>query len=312
MSRIPLWNRWPVTLTAAACIGLALALGRPTAAVERPVFRLAVLLDISQSMNTRDCRRGRELASRLDCAKAALRDGLRELPCGSELALGIFTGYRAFFLTAPVETCANARELSAILDHLDWRAGWEGGSEIAKGLASGLRLVRGFEPVPALLFFTDGHEAPPVDPRRRPPFPGKAGEVAGLVIGVGGPTPAPIPKFDMDGRFLGYWRADEVVQDNPYPTRKGSSVPGEPMEGAAASGASAGSEHLSSLREPYLRELAGSTGLGYRRLGDAGLVEALRIARLARPVPARADLRWACGLAALAALLASYFRRKVG
>ena len=62
------------------------------------------------------------------------------------------------------------------------------------------------------VFVTDGHEAPPLDPRHRPAFDDKPGDVAGLLVGVGGLLPVPIPKSDPMGRPLGFWRADEVMQ----------------------------------------------------------------------------------------------------
>ena len=75
----------------------------------------------------------------------------------------------------------------------------------------------------------------------------------------------------------------------------------------AGLGATPGSEHLSGLREAYLRLLAGENGLGYHRLRDAaGLAAALRDPALARPVPVRGDLRLPLAALAFALLLAPH------
>jgi len=70
-------------------------------------------------------------------------------------------------------------------------------------------------------------------------------------------------------------------------------------------GATPGREHLSGLREDYLRRLASDSGLAYMRLRDAaGLADALRDRALARPVVARVDGRVALAALALVLLLA--------
>ena len=82
----------------------------------------------------------------------------------------------------------------------------------------------------------DGHEAPPLNPRYRPAFDDKPGEVSGLIVGVGALQPSPIPKSDPMGRPLGYWGADDVLQTDPRSQGRGASVSDERMaeEGDAA------------------------------------------------------------------------------
>ncbi|HSN33580.1 MAG TPA: vWA domain-containing protein [Ideonella sp.] len=300
------------------CLGAAvLALGatflHPHARVEQPLFDHVVVFDITQSMNVEDMQRGGKPVSRLRFARQALRDALLRLPCGSKVGWGVFTEYRSLLLFAPVEICANLAELRASLDHIDNRMAWVGASEVAKGLYSGIGMAKELPGTPSLVFVTDGQEAPPVNPLHRPPFGGKAGEVSGLVVGVGELVPSPIPKSDPQGRPLGYWGADEVMQVDPRELGRGGSVGGEKMTedpGASAPplpGATPGSEQLSSLREAYLRLLAQETGLGYLRLGDEReLAAALTAPALARPVAADADLRFVPALVALLALLARH------
>ena len=277
--------------------------------LDRDLFSHVVVFDVTQSMNVADMRQGGASVSRLQFAKQALRQALLQLPCGSKLGLGLFTEYRSYLLFAPVEVCANLSELRATLDHIDTRMAWTGNSEVAKGLFSGIAIAKQLPGVPAIVFVTDGQEAPPLNPRHRPAFNDTPGAVGGLVVGIGDLKPSPIPKTDPSGRPLGVWAADEVAQTDPYSRGRGASVGGEKMvedagEVAALPGATPGSEHLSSLREAYLRLLAADTGLAFHRLqSPEAFAEALMAPALARPVPAAIDLRVGLAGAALALLL---------
>ncbi|WP_077033147.1 hypothetical protein [Pelomonas sp. KK5] len=296
-------------LMAGAALALVAALFNPGFTMQRPLYEQVIVLDITQSMNVPDEQLGGKPVSRLDFARHALRGALLDLPCGSKVGWGVFTEYRSFLLLAPVEVCTHLDELRGTLDRIDGRMAWAGNSEVSKAIHSGLAISGALPGKPALVFITDGQEAPPLNPRHRPRFDDKPGEIAGLLVGVGGIVPAAIPKRDAQGRPLGFWKADEVLQVDPRSKGRGGSVGNEQMaddaggDGASASlGATPGREHLSALREPYLQLLAGEYGLQYQRLvGAEGLSEALRGAALARPVAARVDGR--LPLSALALLL---------
>jgi mxaL protein len=301
-------DRW---LLGGAALALSASLWNPGVRIEQPLFEHVVMLDVTQSMNVLDQEIAGQPASRLVAVKAALRRSLLALPCGSKVGWGMFTEYRSFLLLAPVEVCGNLGELEATLDRIDGRMAWSGNSEVAKGLHSAIGIARQLPGKPSLVFVTDGHEAPPVDPRRRPPLDDKPGEVQGLIVGVGGLLPAPIPKTDPFGRPLGVWAAGDVLQTDPR-MRAGDAGPVE----FASTGAAPGSEHLSSLREGYLRLLASERGLGYHRLGagdegatDNALSQALTSHDLARPVQAHAELRPVFAALALGLLLARPVRR---
>lgn len=312
-------DRW---LLAGAALALGACFLKPGVQLEQPLFEHVVVLDVTQSMNVTDQEMAGRPVSRLAFAKEALHRSLLLLPCGSKIGWALFTEYRSFLLMAPVEVCANLGELQSTLARIDGRMAWSGNSEVAKGLHSGLDIVKRLPEHPSLIFVTDGHEAPPLNPRHRPAFDDKPGETKGLIMGVGGLIPAPIPKTDPLGRPIGFWRADDVLQTDPFSQGRQTSVGREAMAdddstaAPALPGASPGSEHLSSLREAYLRLLAGEQGLGYRRLQgtdgpDAGaaMAAALAAPELARPVRARLDLRFAFAAVALCLLLARHMRR---
>ncbi len=298
---------------ALAALLLAIGFFQPTLPWKRSLFEHVVVIDVTQSMNVTDMQLDGKPAARLAFARRALHEALSELPCGSKLGWAIFTEYRSYLLFTPVEVCANRAELRASLAGIDGRMAWSGNSEVAKGLHSGIVVAKALPNVPSLVFVTDGHESPPLNARHRPRFDDKPGEVAGVIVGVGEGKPSPIPKLDPIGRPLGFWAADEVAQVDPRSLGRGASVGQETMaeEGSEAPtaglGATPGSEHLSGLREPYLRLLAAENGLAYHRLRDAkGLSRALRDSALARPVPVRGDLRLPLAALAFVLLLAPH------
>jgi mxaL protein len=300
-----------VWLALLACALLAATFAHPSLRVSRDVYRYVVVFDITQSMNALDYELDGRPASRLEFAKAAMHRALRELPCGSQMGFALFTAHRSLLLFEPVEICANYREILATIDRVDWRMGWAGESEIAKGLHSGLRIAAELEPKPALVFVTDGHEAPPVNPYYRPQFDDRPGTVKGVIVGTGGLLPVPIPKRDMEGNSLGYWKAEDVMQSDRYSAGRPSSVPGEQVVEADGSPVvgfrSTGHEHLSSLHEAYLQELAHGLELSYYGLSSVeGLGDAMRRPGFARATVVDTDMRWLPAAAALAALLLLY------
>lgn len=302
---------------ALAALALAAGFSQPTLPWQRALFEHVVILDVTQSMNVQDEWLDGRPASRLNFAKQALHGALQELPCGSKLAWAVFTEARSYLLFTPVEVCANRAELRASLAGIDARMAWSGNSEVAKALHSGVGIVKALPGTPSLVFVTDGHEAPPLSARHRPRFEDKDAALTGLIVGVGQLKPSPIPKTDPSGQLLGYWGADDVQQADAHSMGRGASVGAEAMvedaqepadrAPAAGIGATPGSEHLSGLREAYLRLLAAENGLDFHRLRSAqGLGEALRGDAFARQVAVRGDARIVLFGLAFAMLLGPY------
>lgn len=310
MTLLPLaWRRRRIALLLAAAALLLIAVLLPDFVIRRKVPQVIVVLDVTQSMNTPDCRLGNAPApvSRLACVKDALGEALRSMPCGAQLAWGVFAGNQTFVLAAPLEVCSHRGDLLDSLARLDWRLSWEAGSRVGGALVSALRTLPSVphdgDEIPGLVFITDGHEAPPVSLRNRRRFDDYAGKVHGVVVGVGGDTLTPIPKHDMDGKFLGDWGPDDVPQGDMSGQRALSSVPGEKMVGADDEVPS-GTEHLSSLKESYLQVLAADARLEYRRLArHADMTAILQAAQVERTLPIDTDLRWIPAAFALVLLL---------
>lgn len=264
----------PIVIVAAL---LAAAVWLPPITLSRATFEYMVTFDVTQSMEVDDQSIAGAAATRLVFARAAAREALRRMPCGSKVGWAIFADYRVMPLLLPVEVCEHYDALLASLDHIDGRMRWANASNIGKGATWVVRTARAIGKETRVVFFTDGQEAPPLREKGdAPPMQDiTAGEVGGWLIGVGGDLPARIPRFDSDGNAIGHWAAADVVQ------RFGPGTPGTAHE------------HLSELREPHLQELGRALGLGYRRLialDDAA--DTMLDPAAARPQPTATDLRW--------------------
>jgi len=264
---------------AATALALAAAIG-PAMQGRRELRDLFVVVDITRSMNVRDM----DGQSRLDAAKAALTRWIGRQPCGARIGLGLFTERRSLTLLEPVEICTDYAALAGTLRALDWRMAWEGDSMISKGVNHALERAAAMQA--GLVFVTEGQEAPPLPYSGAEPWRGDS--PGGVILGVGGDRPAPIPKFDELGREAGFYEAGDV-QHAPSrvgpPPADAESRPGfHPRNNPYGEADLEGNEHLSALRAPYLAELASARGMGFLRLTDG---PAALDAAIAAHVPAR-------------------------
>lgn len=295
-----------LSLMLVACLLLLISLGNPTLNLPRNTYDFLFVLDITGSMNVADAGPAGARQRRLAFGKQLVRKALEELSCGSRAGLGVFTEHRTFLLFAPVEICDNHLVISTMLEEIDWRMAWAELSEVAKGLYSGIETVTtlaalaeegGATGETHLVFMTDGHEAPPVHPTLRPKFRGQAGAAGGLIAGIGGSEPAPIPHLDGDDQVVGYWAPDEVMQVDRHSVGRPSTQGNESMAGIDNSDVqdriARGSEHLSSLREGYLQQLAAETGLDYlRTTTDEAFARALLDPRYAEQQSVMTNVAW--------------------
>ncbi|RZS58771.1 MxaL protein [Sphaerotilus mobilis] len=275
----------------AATLLLAAAVWLPPLTLQRPTWRYLVTFDVTQSMDVPDQLLDGVPVSRLAMSRAAARLALARLPCGSQLGWSVFADYRVMLLMAPVEVCANHEGLLAALEAIDGRMRWANASKVGKGASWVVRTARAIDPQTRAVFLTDGHESPPLrSASETPPVQDLTpGEIGGWLIGVGGDLPQRIPRHDDDGRDLGFWAAEDVVQ------RFGPDTPGTAHE------------HLSELREPHLRALGDLLGLGYRRLSHpSDLADAMLDPALVTRAPVPTDLRWLPALLGLAVLVGRF------
>lgn len=295
----------------------------PRLPLTRPAYDILFVIDITGSMNVRDMQTGVRTVSRLEAAKAAMRGALARLPCESRAGMAVFTERRPFLLFEPAELCTGFPAVDGAIAGLDWRMAWEGDSHIATALDRSVLLAADLGA--GLVFMTDGHEAPPLPGGALPGMDSRPGTAPGLVVGVGGTTASPIPKFDEAGREIGFYGPQDVPHESrigPPPESAHLREGWHPRNAPYGGEATAGAEHLSSRRDDHLRALAAATGLVEIPLVDGeGLAAAVRAAIPARAVASSVDVRpYLAGLA-LALLVAAHgpdvlasirrFRRRV-
>jgi mxaL protein len=282
------WRCWSLLLAlslTAAC------LLHPTLALQRPIYRYLVVIDITQSMNAQDYRQDGLPHDRLGYVKQSLRQTLGDLPCGSELGLALFTTQNTQILFDPLEICGHFAALDDALEHVDWRMAWAADSFIAHGLYSALDQLASRDRPARLVFFSDGQQIP--EDLETPPYQGDRGALAGLVVGVGGTEPVPIPRYDQDNQPLGHWQRGDLDLG-----------PGKQAPVGAAD-----APLLSRLDEQHLSTLAAATGLGYHRLTtSAALSRALQQPELALRLKVETDIRPVLGLTALLVWLSGQLR----
>jgi len=275
---------------------------RPTQIQPAPVYDYIFIVDITRSMNVADYRLDGQAVSRLQYLKQSLRGLLARLPCQSKVGLSVFTERRSALLFEPVEVCQGFNEIDAALARLNWRMAWAADSRIAQGLHNTLEMLQPLDT--PVLFFSDGQEAPPANPRYRADFSALKGKVKGMIVGVGGLEPAPIPKFNNRGEPDGFYRAEDVPHRSTFGE---SDLSPEKIDGYNARNAPfgneavVGKEHLSALQENYLQDLSRASGLHYHRLADqGGLAEAVKIPDFANSKRRDVDVRWQAAATALA------------
>ena len=248
--------RWRLLLLGLATVLIGVCLARPELRLPRQVARIMVVFDITQSMNTQDYHQTGWPQDRLGFAKAATRAVLHDLPCGSEIGLGLFTTQTVHFLFEPLEICRHFSVIDDVLEHIDWRMAWSADSHVEMGLYHALREMRKQDPDVRLAFLTDGQETPPQS--IQPQFDGPSGSVGGALIGVGGTTPVAVPRYDRDNQRLGNWENADIEKPPISTTVYSEKVETRmlPTEGP----------YLSWLDEGHLKRLSGITGLTYQRL----------------------------------------------
>ena len=295
-------------LVGGALVLVLCALVMPRINLKRDAYDVVAVVDITTSMNTRDMTVGDEKVSRMQAAKLALRGMLARLPCQSRLGLGFFTERRSFLLFNPIEVCENFAAIDEAIAMLDWRMAWEGDSYVSKGLYSAIDIARDLKA--DLVFVTDGHELPPLPFSGLSPFEGKPGDVRGMIVGAGGRTATPLLKYDDDGREVGTYSQQDVPQENRAgpPPPDAASRPGyHPKWAPYGNAVVNNNEHMATVREAYLKQLAAVTGLSYVYLGDTpDLAPPLMAAARGRPLKVATDVSAVPGGLALAMLVLLY------
>ena len=308
-------SRW---LLFSSLILMAVAILLPPLPFPSKKYDYFMLVDITRSMNVRDYQAADgEPMSRLEKVKTEMLRAIRQLPCGSRVGVGIFTERTPTLLYTPVEICQDYTELQATIQKIDWRMAWVADSNIMLALANTIDLTREIAlDSHTLLFFTDGHEAPPLNPRYQPDLKAlqlgpdeSLTPVKGLIVGTGDTALSRIPKYDEDGNQIGYYTSEDV----PHNTTFGLPEDPSKIEGYVPRNApwgknqQSGSEHLSNVRIDYLSGLAEDAGMHFHHLQSAdGLVKAMTQPEFAQSQNRKTNLSAIPAALSLVMLLLAY------
>lgn len=239
-----------IMLTALFLVMVALWL--PSVKREVKIMDAMFVIDITDSMNVEDMLLDGNPVSRVIWARELVRLTLQDMPCGSHAGLAVFSQARSLILLNPVEVCSCYHTLTLMLNKVHPYMAWKRSSEVSKAVYTAIRQVKNINPQPSIVFFTDGHEAPPLNEKLFPKFVGKPGEVRGLMVGVGGNKPMPIPKSNKDGEIEGFWEENEVMHQSVYASDDADTVIQQQR-----------TEHLSSHKKAHLQTLADRVGFNY-------------------------------------------------
>ena len=153
-------HRRDITLLSIALILLIIALFKPTIPVKRDIFSYMLVADISQSMNVVDMQLNGKPVSRMQYQQYLLHRIIGEMPCGTQVSIGLFAGVSVAALYTPIEVCQNFAAIEDTIDHLDWRNGWSGNSRVRESMVTMAKLIRSFPETAQVVYFSDGEETP--------------------------------------------------------------------------------------------------------------------------------------------------------
>ena len=192
-------------------IFLILGLINPKVTIERDIHNYIFVVDISQSMLTKDMSIEGQKVSRLDYSKKLLQGIMDQLPCKTNVSIGMFAGVSVAATYTPINICDNYSAVNSTIQHLDWRSVWSGNSRIREGLSNLARLIRSFPQSARVVFLTDGEEAPRLHTFNTRDLSQFQGEADWLMVGIGSEEGSAIPKYDSENQLIGFWSVDSFA-----------------------------------------------------------------------------------------------------
>ena len=190
---------------------LILGLINPKVSIERDIHNYIFVVDISQSMLTKDMSTEGQKVSRLDYSKKLLQGIMDQLPCKTNVSIGMFAGVSVAATYTPINICDNYSAINSTIQHLDWRSVWSGNSRIREGLSNLARLIRSFPQSARVVFLTDGEEAPRLHTFNTRDLSQFQGETDWLMVGIGSEEGSAIPKYDSENQLIGFWSIDSFA-----------------------------------------------------------------------------------------------------
>ena len=232
-------------------IFLIVGLINPKITIERDIHNYIFVVDISQSMLTKDMTIDDEKISRLDFSKKLLQGIMDQLPCKTNVSVAMFAGVSVAATYTPINVCDNFSAISSTIQYLDWRSVWSGNSRIREGFSSLARLIRSFPQSARVVFLTDGEEAPKLHAFNTRDLSQFQGESDWLIVGIGSEEGSAIPKYDSENQLIGFW-SNESFALQPGIAQISESNIGSRSDIIAFSESD---RYISKLNEKYLIEI---------------------------------------------------------
>jgi mxaL protein len=233
-------------------LSLLIALYNPTIPITKNIYNYIFIVDISQSMNTKDMLIDNKEVSRINYTKSMVSNLLERLPCKSKVSIGMFAGVSVAATYTPIEVCKNFSVLNSTIENLDWRSTWSGNTRIRESMVNLARLIRSFPESAQVIYFTDGEEAPKLHVFNTRDLSQFQGGNDWLLVGVGSDKGTAIPKYDSKNQLIGYW-SNESFALQPGIAQISQSNIGSRGDNVAYS---MSDRYLSKLDEKYLIDLS--------------------------------------------------------
>jgi len=269
---------------------MLLALFKPQIQLKQDVHNYLLIADVSQSMNAEDAMLAGKPVSRMVYTRHLMKRIVETSPCGTYFSVGVFAAENVGLLFMPLEVCANYDIITDTINHLDWRMAWRGNSRLSFGVKSGETVLDSLNAPAQLVFFTDGDEAPKVNAINKLDLGAMDGS-HWLFVGVGGHEPVPIPRFNSENKWVGFWPSDakefsagavgvtynDTSKDEPDPIVAYAEF----------------DRYLSQLEDGYLKELAGEIKAKYIEGKDeAGFYDYIQQQKPAAVFVTDYNIRW--------------------
>lgn len=296
-------HRRDITLLSIALLFLIIAMFKPTVPVKRDIYSYFMVVDITQSMNVKDATLNGTLVSRMEYQQFLLHRMIGEMPCGTQVSIGLFAGVSVAALYTPIEVCENFAAIEDTIDHLDWRTGWSGNSRLRESMVTLAKLIRSFPEPAQVVYFTDGEETPKLHVFNTRDLTGFQGGKDWLFVGIGSDKGTAIPKMDAHNQIIGYW-ASESFAMQPGVAQISQDNIGTREESVATD---TNDRFLSRLDEKYLISLAKDVNGNYVN-GESlqNVLAAMQKQPPARRSKAAFELKWIFAALAGLSFLAAY------
>ena len=282
-------HRRDITLLTIALILLVVALFKPTVPIKRDIYSYLLVADISQSMNVVDESINGKPVTRMQYQQFLMHRIVGEMPCGTQVGIGLFAGVSVAALYTPIEVCENFAAIEDTIDHLDWRTAWSGNSRVRESMATLAKLIRSFPEVAQIVYLTDGEETPALHVFNTRDLTGFQGAKDWLFVGIGSEKGTAIPKLDENNQIIGYWDNESFalqpgiaqISESNIGTRNDSVATGE------------SDRFLSKLDEKYLQSMTKEINAKYVN-GDSvqAVLSAMKKQPPARRDKAKFELKW--------------------